>query len=62
MKLKESTKIIETGDFWYDLFTGGYIKIADYLEEPELTEVLKAKQLLEKFKDALEDNDLIEYL
>lgn len=62
MKIKENAPILETGDFWYDLFAGGYIKVADYLDEPELTKLLEAKQMLEDFRDSLEDNDLIELL
>lgn len=59
MKIKDNAPVFETGDFWYDTFAGGYLKFSAYLDEPELTEVLNAKRLLEKFKDTLEDNDLI---
>lgn len=62
MKLKENAPILETGDFWYDLFQGGYVKFSNYVEEPLLSELIKAKQLLQEFENALDDNELIEWM
>lgn len=59
MKIKDNAPVFETGDFWYDMFQGGYLKFENYLEEPELTEILKAVQLIGNFEDSLRENDLI---
>lgn len=60
MKLKENAPILETGDFWYDLFQGGYVKIEEYLEGEELERVKQAVETLEDFYSTLEDEELIE--
>lgn len=59
MKIKENAKCIETDDFWYDLFDGGYIKPEKLLEKDDAIEVLKAIKILLKFQETLEDNNLL---
>jgi len=60
MKIKKNT-YIETSDFWYDLFEGGYIDPNKILEdENELKKVLEAIAVLTIFKNAVED--IIEYI
>jgi len=62
MRIKPTTPIHETGDIYYDIFQGGYLKFADYLEEPELTRALEAVQFISNFVDTLENKDLIQHL
>jgi len=55
MKIKKDTSVV-TGDFWYDLFDGGYIKPKELLEEQtDIDDVEKAIDILEKFKESLAD-------
>jgi hypothetical protein len=35
MKIKKNSESIGTGDFWYDLFLGGYFKPENYLTNKE---------------------------
>lgn len=55
MKLKANARI-STGDFWYDLLDGGYLKPEDILENKEDVEKVKeAIKALKEFVDACED-------
>jgi len=59
MKFKKNAKV-ETSDFYYDLFEGGYISPKKLLVDKEDTDrVNEAIRVIEEFKDALEDNDII---
>lgn len=55
MKLKEDAAVT-TGDFWYDLFDGGYIKPEELLENSsDITKVNNAIKVLKEFRDTLEE-------
>lgn len=61
MKLKANLEPIASSDFWYDLIYGGYIEPGRILEsETDETDVLDAIEILIKFKQTLEDSDLLE--
>jgi len=61
-KFKDGVKI-ETQDFWYDLTDGGYIKPEEVLNDTnDIEEVLSAIELLQQFRNAAEEqNILMEY-
>ena len=60
MELRKNAKI-ETGEFWYDLFDGGYIDPEEILEnQKDIDSVLNAIDVLNKFRSACED--IIEYI
>jgi hypothetical protein len=63
-KFKENAKdFCQTGteDFWYALFDGGYVEVEGILaDETQLNEVIKAVQLLEQFKNQLENAGIYE--
>ena len=62
MKFKQGVEIT-TDDFWYDLFEGGYIKPDEILERsPDITKVENAIELIKRFKDTLEEKELINWL
>lgn len=59
MKFKDGAEIV-TEDFWYDLFSGGYIKPEKLLESPEdIQKVREAMKVLEDFLDSAEDQEVI---
>lgn len=61
--MKTKDKILETGDFWYDLFEGGYIDPYKFLENKEDADrVLAAISTLNNFRSSLERDDRINYL
>lgn len=61
MKLKQGTlEPVVTGEFWYDLFDGGYIKPENFLDENSAKKVYEAIKILQDFQQLLEDNELIE--
>jgi hypothetical protein len=61
MEFKKGAKI-ETSDFYYDLFDGGYIKPDKLLKSKSDVERVKdAIKTIEDFKDSAESNDVIEY-
>lgn len=51
---------VETDDFWYDLFDGGYIKPEEVLLEGA-DKVQEAVELLRFFRTTLEESDVLEY-
>lgn len=52
-----------TDDFWYSITDGGYIKPENYLsDEDQINKIKEAVRMLECFRDALEDRDLLEYV
>ena len=54
MVVKGVAPEMATEDFWYDLFYGGYIRTADFLEyEEDIEQVEKAVEVLQKFREAL---------
>ena len=54
---------IETDDFWYDLFEGGYIKPSKLLEnKEEVKRVNEAIKTLKEFCKAAEDQEIIQYM
>ena len=55
MKIKNNLDIA-IGDFWYDLFEGGYIKPEDILQDQKDVENVKlAIKTLASFKDACDE-------
>ena len=60
MKFKKNARI-ETDDLFYDLTDGGYINLQDILEEPDLTAVYDAIQVLVEFRDEAEEKGILEY-
>lgn len=63
MELKnEKLEPIFTGDFYYDLFVGGYINPANFLDEESAEKVIKAINIIEEFESLLTNNNLIEEL
>lgn len=63
MKFKADVEPAATCDFWYDLFEGGYLKPENFLEDPEeVKQVEEARRLLMKYKRALMDSELVEYM
>ena len=60
MKIKEDVEPICTSEFWYDVIEGGYIAPEHLLEAEDAKKVRAAIDTLEDFRDALEDNGLIE--
>ncbi len=58
MKLKKTAAPIETDDFYYDLFDGGYIDPAEILVDPE--EVVNAMRVIRDFYNFLEENEMID--
>jgi hypothetical protein len=60
MKFKEGSKI-ETGDFYYDLFYGGYIKPEDILvNKDDIIKVNNAIRVLEEFESSATEQGIIE--
>jgi len=61
MKIKEDAESISTDDFWYDLTDGGYIKPENFLDDSEdIDSIYDAINLLESFRDLLEESGLLE--
>jgi hypothetical protein len=55
MKLKKDAGVT-TGDFWYDLFDGGYIVPEDLLENSDdIALVNNAIEVLKDFRESLEE-------
>lgn len=55
MKIKEGLEI-STGEFWYDISKGGYIKPEEILVDPEMAKRVKdAVALVEAFEDACKE-------
>lgn len=61
MKLKEEIDVIATGDFYYDLFEGGYIDPMTVLDEGE-EDAVSAIQKINEFREFLETNQVLEIL
>ena len=60
MKFKKDA-IIESSDFWYDLFEGGYIKPKNLLESlDDILAVERAKNLLMEFRNHAEEQGVLE--
>jgi hypothetical protein len=61
MKFKEREEPQPTDDFWYDLFSGGYLEPEKFLEdELDIKKVKDAIKVLREYQQGLLDNDLIE--
>ena len=61
MKFKADVEPTATCDFWYDLFEGGYLKPARFLEDPEEAKrIEEARKLLMEYKCELMDSGLVE--
>lgn len=55
MEVKENISVA-TGDFWYDLFDGGYIRPEELLKDKEdIDAVLNAIEVLREFEESLQD-------
>lgn len=62
MKFKKDARIT-TGDFWYDLTDGGYIKPENLLEnEADVLAVKKAIETLKEFLRSARDQDVLEVM
>jgi hypothetical protein len=60
MKFEEGVKI-ETSEFWYDLFEGGYIKPEKLLANKEdASKVREAMNLIEEFRDRAAESGVID--
>ena len=60
MKLRKNAKI-ETGEFWYDLFEGGYIDPKKILvNDEDIDKVINAIEVVQDFRRACEE--IIEYM
>lgn len=58
--LEDASPVI-VDDFWYNLIEGGYIEIEKLLfSEDDILAVKEAIEVLESFKDALEEAGLLE--
>jgi len=58
---KDDAQPIETTDFWYDLTDGGYIKPDKLLEdEVQVAKLNEAIDIVESFRKAMEENELLE--
>ena len=51
-----------TSDFFYDLFDGGYIKPENFLEKNSAKHVRSAMDVLLKYREELEERELIQIL
>ena len=59
-KLKKDLESCGSGDTWYDLTDGGYIKPRDLLQDENQVEILQnALHTVRSFIWALEDADLL---
>ena len=55
MKIKKGLEI-STGDFWYDLTDGGYLKPDEICENPEdAKKVEEAVKVIKDFQDSCEE-------
>lgn len=61
LNFKKDAEPTSSNDFWYDLFEGGYIDPAEFLEEESANEVIRAQNLLEEFQRKMEEKGLVEY-
>ena len=62
MKCKKNVTL-DTSDFYYDLFLGGYISPYEYLEkEEDADEVRDAIAVIKEFQDSLVEQEVMEYL
>lgn len=61
MKFKTNAEPIITSEFFYDLFDGGYIEPQNLLEAKDAARVNEAIHLILEFRDALEEEGLMEY-
>ena len=61
MKIDKNSEPIETDDFWYDVFEGGYIKPSEFLCEGA-DEVRRAIETLEEFQSLMEEHEKVEYI
>ena len=60
-KFKGNCETIPSGDFWYDLTRGGYIKPEELLEdESQISKLNKAINLISSFESALEEAGIME--
>lgn len=59
--LKEAESVFSS-DFWYDLFDGGYFKPENFLEKNSAKHVRSAMDVLLKYREELEERELIEIL
>lgn len=60
---KEKFESVATNDFWYDLTDGGYITPKNFLAQTQqIKEVNNAIKLLMDFRDALEREEMLEFI
>lgn len=60
MEFKTNAKI-ETSEFWYDLFDGGYIKPETLLENKEdIERVQAAIKTIQEFYNSAEEQEVLE--
>jgi len=61
MKLLEGlSNPVGAGDFYYDLFTGGYIRPKELVVPADAEKIAEAMKVIDDFEKLLEDNDLLE--
>lgn len=61
-KFRENIEPIATQDFWHDLVYGGYIDLEKILSDKEQIQQIKdAVALIMNFKEAIQDEGLLDY-
>ena len=60
MKFKDDVQPIGSGDFFYDLTDGGYIKPEEILEFEDALKVKEAVDTILRFRQEMEDKGLLE--
>lgn len=61
-KWKKDVKPIASGDIYYDLTGGGYIKPEDFLEDEDAQKVNDALKLIMNFIEEMKENEFIELM
>jgi hypothetical protein len=61
LEILETAKVVQTSEFFYDLFDGGYIDPSLILVEEDAARVNEAIRLILEFRETLEENDMVEY-
>lgn len=60
MKILKDAEQVTSGEFWYDLTDGGYIKPEELVIAEDAEKVKYAIEVIQEFKETLEENGLLE--